>query len=50
MMDNFALYMWYLVPAIIGSRLYKKNRWVGALIGLGVAFVAITVFALSIGG
>ena len=50
--DNFALYMWYLIPAVAGALYYtnKKKDWrKGALIGLGIAFVAITLFALSMG-
>ena len=47
--SNLALYIWYLIPAIIGAIMYKKNKWIGALIGLGVALVSITIFALLMG-
>lgn len=46
---NFALYMWYLIPAIIGAIFYEKNRVAGFFIGLAIAFVAITLFALRMG-
>lgn len=47
--DNFALYMIYLVPGIVGALTYKKHRVWGFVIGLGVAFVLITVFAFLMG-
>ncbi len=48
--NNFALYMFYAIPGIIGALAYKKHRIIGALIGLGIALVAITLFALLMGG
>ncbi len=50
MIDNFALYMFYVVPGIIGALVWKKNRVIGFFGGLIVAFIAITFFALSMGG
>ncbi len=49
MASNFALYIGYAIPAIIGALAYKKNRIMGALIGLGIALIAITLFALLMG-
>ncbi len=49
MADNTAIIFWYLIPAVIGALAYKKNRVIGAVGGLVLAFIAITLFALSMG-
>ncbi len=49
MADNTALILFYLVPAVIGALVYKKSWVIGAIGGLIVAFIAITLFAVSMG-
>ena len=47
--NNGPLILWYAIPAVIGFLLYKEKRWLGAVIGLAVALVGITVFAYLMG-
>ena len=48
--SNLPLILWYATFAVIGALLYKKKRVRGAIIGLVVALIAITLLALTIGG
>lgn len=50
MAGDTAIWFWYLIPAVIGAVIYEKNRIIGFIGGLIVAFIAITVLALTIGG
>ena len=47
--SNLPLIAWYGLCGLIGALLYKKSRIIGAIIGLVVAFVLITIFALLMG-
>lgn len=49
MADNAAIILFYLVPAVIGALVYEKNKIIGAVGGLVVAFIAITLFAVAMG-
>ena len=48
--SNLPLILWYVFCAAVGILIYKKKRWLGGLIGLVIALVLITLFALLIGG
>ena len=48
--SNLPLISWYAFCGVIGALIYRKKRWLGGLIGLVVALILITIFALLIGG
>ncbi len=48
--SNLPLIAWYVFWGVLGGAIYKKKRWLGALIGLIVALILITILAFLMGG
>ncbi len=48
--SNLPLIAWYVFWGVLGGAIYKKKRWLGALVGLVAALILITILALLIGG